>query len=109
MGLYLETGDRHGKAQAIQEQMGGVQIAEPVPLADVPADSVQVCVVDNDHWDAALIVADEIDYRRATNPQETRPLTWLLVPREKVIANVRANHSGNAEKDLRYYGVIPVG
>ena len=109
MGLYLETGDRLGKAAAIQEQMGGVYLAHPLALGEVPKDSVQVCVVNNDHWDAALIVADEIDYGRATNPQETRPRTWLLVPREKVIANVRANHPGDAEKDLHYYGVIPGG
>lgn len=86
MGKYVTTAVTIGKAQWIKEKLTGT-LELPVPptpselLVYARDGMVPVCVVQNGLFDAAGVcdTADELE--AFTVPADTRPRTWLVVPR----------------------------
>jgi hypothetical protein len=88
MGLYIsQTGKRQlpvtGKARALAEDCGAVPVFRvPQRLAELPTGTALVCVIHNGPFDAAGFVYDDRELAGFTDPDDTRPKTWLLMDKE---------------------------
>jgi hypothetical protein len=88
MGTTYIQGPNLGKAEMLAG-LGGVPLdGAPASLPE-DSDKVLVCVVRNPAFEAAAIVADEWDLRNFSEPSDTRPKAWLLVPRDALVATDR--------------------
>ena len=90
MGQYLNGGTlgaRH-KAEALITRYGAVEVAyRDLPLfADIPSDQVLVCVAESGMFDAAAVMYSQDEYEDWTQTARTdrRPMTWLLIPKDKI-------------------------
>lgn len=79
MGHYIEVPVKKGKAEYLIKN----HRAEMAWHDSTPAPHQWlVCIVENGHWEAALIVFDEIEHDRAKPTHlDTRPRTWLVIPK----------------------------
>ena len=103
MGYYIQTSVKQGKAQALVLEYDA-EIVVDVNFANVPQDKALICVVENEGFDAAGVVVDEVQFKRFTtpdvvggstierkdygvhvalNPDKQRPRTWLLMDKTK--------------------------
>lgn len=85
MGYYIETGPVvKGKADYIAKTYDGVKITQPVSFKDIPDGKALIMVVENEKFDAAAFVYDEIEFRRIVEwPVDFRPRKYVLMDREK--------------------------
>lgn len=91
MGHYLnpEPVQRIGKAQQLIDQHGAEKCSRLLQMADIPEGKMAICVVENGPFDAALVAykqgeLDKITY--AVQNHDLRPMTWLLMDTDKVLA-----------------------
>jgi len=109
MGIYIQTpGQDHYKATKLIDTLDARVIAVTPggtpPEFNTDPDLIQIAVVVNPGFDAAMVVGDEHDHARAS-AEQNRPVTWLLANRERVVATMR--EQGVPDKQLAFYGVIP--
>jgi hypothetical protein len=103
MGLYIETpGVEQGKAAALKTTVEARYIGGPPAFETVPEDELLIAVKTFPSHEAALICSNRVDYERALY-ERSRPVTWLQAPRERVLAELRAQ--GVDEGRLEAYEV----
>jgi len=85
MGYYIQTpGHNTGKAQRIcEEHQEAFIIPRPTVFAKVPDNMGLVCVIDNGLFDAAGYCYNLREFLEFSNPDDTRPKTWLLMDKKK--------------------------
>jgi hypothetical protein len=82
MGYYIEVPANTGKARLIEELHGGTILARQPEWDEFP-DLAIIVVVDNGIFEAAGYAYDEAEYRAFTEPDDMRPKTFLVMPRDK--------------------------
>lgn len=86
MGYYINPGVVWGKAEAICQQYGGQEIADPPEfLSEVPEGKALICVVSNGFFDVAAFCYNERELQEFTWSQDTRPKTWLHIDWSKAV------------------------
>jgi hypothetical protein len=89
MGTTYIQGPDKGKAEMLLS-LGGTPLDGPLLFLPLPeGDEVLVCVVSNTAFEAAAIVGSYDDLKVFSDPSDTRPKTWLLVPRDVLVATDR--------------------
>lgn len=85
MGNYLNDKNlgAKGKADSLVSLFGAGLIVGPPDFANVPPDSVLVCVMENAMFDAAMVITSERDFNRAQNATDLRPKKWLYLSKDK--------------------------
>lgn len=82
MGLYLNPSGESKEAFLARE---GTPVSSPPPeFADVPADQVLVCLIDNGPFTAAGIADSDRERTRFLHGISGRPHMWFVVPKVKV-------------------------
>lgn len=80
MAYYIATTYDKGKAQQLCAEFPHVRLlSKPEFLTNHY--TVTVCVVDNGTFEAAVIVTDAEMFAECASPEDTRPKTWLVMPR----------------------------
>jgi hypothetical protein len=80
MGYYIETALPKGKAAALKDRLGAIEITTDEAQFFIKEDmGAVVCVVDNGPFEAAAYCYNLAEFRVFNNPEDDRPKTWLLV------------------------------
>ncbi len=83
MGYYIETGTAHGKANIIAKKFNGEVLPKaPNSYSDIPEKKAVIAVVDNGIFEAAGFCYSEEEFKAFTNPQDRRPMQYVLIDRE---------------------------
>jgi hypothetical protein len=100
MGLYIDyliNGQQlpqRGKAEFLLRNLDGVELIKETPCK---FEKNLVCVVQNTHFDAALVVEDqnELDYVNRIHIQghDNRRRTFLIVPDAEMLARFKKTKS----------------
>lgn len=83
MGYYIQTpGHCLGKAAIIAKAyQGQVLDGPPAQYSDIPTGKALIAVVDNGLFEAAAFAYDEKEFKVFTDPEDDRPVTYLLIDR----------------------------
>ena len=95
MGYYIQTGNAWGKAFDLVTDHEAVEVPQPANFSNIPHDKALICVVDNGPFDAAGYCFDSREFEAFTEPDDTRPKTWLLMDKEE--AERISNFVGSAD------------
>lgn len=87
MGYYIECNYPTGKATQIVA-LGGRVIDRPTSFNTISDDDVLICVVENGPFDAAAVCYCESEFEEFGYSGDSRPKTWMLIPKKTVIALV---------------------
>ena len=82
MGYYIDTGTNKGKVQYIINQYGATKLDDvPLSVRQLPNNLALICVVENEHFDAAVLCHDDQELNRFEAPDAglQRPRTWLTM------------------------------
>jgi hypothetical protein len=88
MGFYLNsTGTRDlpnkGKVDVLVKDCSAEILVIPPPSLDViPEDKAVICVIDNDAFEAAELVYDDMELRECGDQLDDRVRVWLLMDKE---------------------------
>ena len=104
MGWYIQTPDKKNKSLYLIDRHDAEIVLAGLEFSTVPSDKALICVVENEGFDAAGVVVDEVQFKRFTtpdvvggstierkdygvhvalNPDKQRPRTWLLMDKTK--------------------------
>jgi hypothetical protein len=101
MGFYLEAPDRFNKAQYFKDNYGAREVSQTearwVTTLEVEA---VICVVCNPEFEAAAYCHSDSEFRRFTQPHDTRPKTWLVIPDRKRVEDESGHTAALLEEEL---------
>lgn len=86
MGTYVEhdLNGMHlpakGKADALVASGAKALDILDIPVKDITSGNTLLCIVENDTFDAALIVVDSEEFGRACRGMNGRRHYWIVVP-----------------------------
>lgn len=81
MGYYIE-GPSKGKVEYIIKNWKAVEIPQPGTFSSILPQHGLICVVDNGLFEAAGFCFDAQEFDAFTRPDDYRPKTWLIMPRD---------------------------
>lgn len=79
MGCYVNPPDE-SKEEFLQREGRGIRVDE----AEITADEVPVCLVDNGMFRAAAVAYSHGELRAFGDVTDMRPKAWFMVSREKL-------------------------
>lgn len=83
MGYYIQTPSSFDKATQICALYDGKQIDKPKSFEQIPEDKALIVVVQNGFFDAAGYAYDEREFKAFTEPDDSRPKSFVLIDKEK--------------------------
>ena len=82
MGYYIQTPLNKSKAvQIVAQNKGAMIIPQPRSFKDVEFILGLICVVTNEHFEAAAFCYNEKEFKEFTDPADKRPKIWVVMPR----------------------------
>jgi hypothetical protein len=82
VGYYIEVPEHHGKAEQLVE-LYGAKLLDCQPPWDEFSDLAIIVVCDNGLFEAAGYAYDEAEFAAFTDPSDTRPKQFLVMPRDQ--------------------------
>ena len=84
MGYYIQTpGFNTGKVEKLlSDHSDAFVISQPSSFEKVPEKMGLICVVENGLFDAAAYCYNEQEFSAFCRPDDYRPKTWMLMPKE---------------------------
>ncbi len=92
LGIYLndargsDFSPRKGKAKWLMKYFSAIPFYPISDIGQVPIGSVAVVMVENNHFDGAMVIASNYDLQRVLRDDTNRPTQWLLMTKQQVIA-----------------------
>jgi len=103
MGYYLETDNTRLKADWLIKTAGAVEVKTQPLWTDIPKGKTLIAVVDNGHFEAAMIASPEDQFdriKRAEQMGDRRPKRFLLMDTDTVKA-MCPNWWGDTQERMR--------
>ncbi len=90
VGFYLQTPEHKLKAKQLHDLYGAtVLMCKPATIDEVPLDMLLICVVSNGpQFDAAAVCYSQGELEAFGDPQDPRPMVWLLMNKQLVFDRV---------------------
>ncbi len=90
VGFYIQTPENKLKAKQLHDLYGAtVLMGKPKSLDEVPDDMLLICVVSNGpQFDAAAVCHSEGKLEEFGDPEDPRPMVWLLMNKQLVFDQV---------------------
>lgn len=80
MGYYIGSETNRNKGNYFEQWHDAKFISHPASFAEVPVGQILICIKDNGIFEAAAVIYSEDEFCRFSDPNDTRPTEWLVMP-----------------------------